>query len=120
MNYIYIAGPYSGGDVAVNVRNAIGAANRLVDAGYKPFVPHLCHFWHLLYPRPYEDWVALDMAWLPKCEAIVRLDGDSPGADGEVQWALTNNIPVYYGVDAFFQANGKALHPTRELAEEGP
>jgi hypothetical protein len=46
---IYVAGK---GDVAVNVRNAHMAANKLADLGFAPFVPHATHFWHMLFPRP--------------------------------------------------------------------
>jgi hypothetical protein len=46
---IYVAGPYTKGDVAVNVRNAFEAANRLADVGFAPFVPHATHFWHMLF-----------------------------------------------------------------------
>ena len=106
MNYVYIAGPYSSGDVAVNVWSAVQAANRLLDAGYKPYVPQLAHFWHIITPRPREDWLHLDIDWLLKCDAVIRLDGASRGADVEVQWASEYKIPVYYGVDAFFQAEG--------------
>ena len=95
---VYIAGPYTKGDVAVNVRNAIEAANQLMDHGHFPFIPHLNHFVHLLFPRPYEDWLALDNVFLPYCQALVRLPGESLGADKEVMLAKSLNIPVYAGV----------------------
>ncbi len=44
---IYVAGPYTKGDVAVNVRSAFEAANKLADFGFAPFVPHGTHFWHI-------------------------------------------------------------------------
>src|SRR5262245_4927589 len=66
---IYVAGPYSKGDVAVNVRNAFEAANQLADLGFAPFVPHSTHFWHMLFPRPYEFWLTLDNQFLPYCDA---------------------------------------------------
>lgn len=81
---IYVAGPYTQGDVAVNVRNALHAASMLADAGFIPYVPHLSHFWHLVFPRPYEEWLKFDLIWLAQCDACLRLDGPSNGADGEV------------------------------------
>ena len=27
---------------------------------HAPFVPHGTHFWHMLFPRPYEFWLDLD------------------------------------------------------------
>jgi Domain of unknown function (DUF4406) len=91
---VYIAGPYTKGDLAVNVRKAYEAANRLADLGFAPFVPHATHFWHMLFPRPYEFWLELDSEFLPLCEAVLRLPGASNGADGEVKQAKELGIPV--------------------------
>jgi hypothetical protein len=96
---VYVAGPYSSGDVAVNVREAYAAANRLADLGFAPFVPHATHFWHMLFPRPYEFWLELDNQFLPLCEAVLRLPGQSNGADKEVQLARKLDIPVFVEVD---------------------
>src|ERR1700756_4979544 len=96
---VYVAGPYTKGDVAVNVRNAYEAANRLADLGFAPFVPHATHFWHMLFPRPYEFWLDLDNQFLPFCEAVLRLPGESSGADKEVQLARKLTIPVFPDID---------------------
>lgn len=97
---IYIAGPYSNGDVAINVRKAYEAANRLADLGFAPFVPHATHFWHMLFPRPYEFWLDLDNHFLPCCAAVLRLPGPSVGADKEVDLATELGIPVFTEVEA--------------------
>jgi hypothetical protein len=96
---IYVAGPYSQGDVAINVRTAYEAANRLADLGFAPFVPHATHFWHMLFPRPYEFWLDLDNQFLPQCEAVLRLPGASSGADKEVMLAEKLGIPVFRAID---------------------
>jgi Domain of unknown function (DUF4406) len=96
---IYVAGPYTNGDVAVNIRTAYEAADRLADLGFAPFVPHSTHFWHMLFPRPYEFWLELDDQFLPCCAAVLRLPGGSKGADGEVRLAESLGIPVFYDVD---------------------
>lgn len=96
---IYVAGPYTNGDVAVNVRNAYEAASRLADLGFAPFVPHATHFWHMLFPRPYEFWLELDNQFLPCCAALLRLPGLSKGADKEAQLALRLGIPVFQDID---------------------
>lgn len=93
---VYVAGPYTTGDVAVNVRNAIEAGNELADAGFVPFVPHLVHFWHMVYPRPYEFWTDWDNQFLPHCDALLRLPGESSGSDAEVVLAESNGIPVFF------------------------
>lgn len=95
---IYVAGPYSKGDVAVNVHNVYEKANELADLGFAPFVPHATHLWHLLFPRPYEFWIKLDLEFLPFCDAVLRLPGPSSGADGEVAFAKEKGIPVFYEV----------------------
>lgn len=109
---VYVAGPYTQGDVAVNVRNAYQAANRLADLGFAPFVPHATHFWHMLFPRPYGFWLELDNQFLPLCEAVLRLPGPSSGADKEVRLAETLNIPVFTDVDDLVKHfEGRATRP---------
>lgn len=96
---VYVAGPYTHGDRSDNVRNAIAAGMRLLDAGYAPVVPILSHFADLIHPRPYEDWLQADLAILSKCDAMVRLSGFSPGSKRELQEAMVLGIPVYWGSD---------------------
>jgi hypothetical protein len=98
---VFIAGPYSKGDVALNVRKAALAADRVWAAGFVPFVPHLTALFHLVCPHPYDDWLALDLEWLAACDHLVRLPGESAGADAEVARARALRIPVYEGVDEF-------------------
>lgn len=99
MRFIYVAGPYTNGDVGENVRNAILAGDRLLDKGYLPYIPHLTHFWHLLSPKDYCVWTSMDLAWLDKCDAILRLPGESKGADFEVNCAMLSGMPVYYSLE---------------------
>lgn len=93
---IYVAGPYTKGDVAENVRNAIITGNNLRALGHTPFIPHLTHFWHLLVPHDIEFWYKYDLEWLKVCDAVFRLNGESHGADKEVELANQLNIPVVY------------------------
>lgn len=95
---IYVAGPYTQGDVAQNVRRAIEAGNRLLDAGHAPYIPHLTHFWHLLFPHSYRTWLDLDREFLKCCHALVRLPGKSAGADTEVHLARKWQLPVFDGI----------------------
>jgi len=94
---IYLAGPYTNGDTARNVAEAIEIADiirGMCGGNLIPFVPHLFHFWHMIRPRDYEDWMALDLHWLGLCHALIRLPGDSPGADLEIEKAQELGIPV--------------------------
>ena len=104
---VYVAGPYTKGDVALNVKAAIEAGNRLLNAGFAPFVPHLTHFWHMLCPQPYETWLDLDNQFILCCEALLRLPGESSGAEKEVALALSLNIPVFYSEKELVDAIGK-------------
>ena len=96
---IYISAPYSKGDIALNVRNAILAGDKLLEMGHIPFVPHLTHFWHYISPKSYNTWLQIDMDWLKICDAVLRLPGESIGADHEVNWAYLNGKPVYYNLE---------------------
>jgi hypothetical protein len=101
---VYVAGPYTRGDVAINVRNAFEAADRLADLGYAPFVPHSSHLWHILFPRSYRDWMDLDEEFLGCCDVLLRLPGESPGADFEVCVAGDKGIPVFHSVEEIVAA----------------
>lgn len=96
---IYIAAPYTKGDVAKNVRRAIEAAEAVVRKGHTPYIPHLSHFWHLVAPHPVDFWYAYDLEWLAVCDAVLRLDGESVGADREIEVAEYLGLPVYRALE---------------------
>jgi len=104
MNKIYVAGPYTLGDIGINVKNSLDAANELMDAGFCPFVPLLSHFWHIVHPRPYADWINYDIEWLYACDAVLRLPGASSGADNEAKLAELHDIPVFYSIEDLMSA----------------
>ena len=99
MKKIYIAGPYSKGDVAINVKRAMDVANVLINMGFAPFCPHLSHFLHMNNAQPYEKWLDLDNQFIPVCDALLRLPGESSGSDKEVALAESLGIPVYYSIN---------------------
>ncbi len=96
---IYIACPYTQGDVAVNVHKAIVAANEIAYMGAIPYVPIWTHFWHLITPKPWEFWIKLDSYFVGISDALLRLPGESRGADREVGQADILGIPVFYQYD---------------------
>jgi hypothetical protein len=95
---VFVSGPYTLGDVAVNVKNAMDVGNDLINMGYYPFVPHLSHFMHMANPQPYETWLFLDLKFLECCDARIRIGGESNGADKEVAHARKLGIPVYFNL----------------------
>lgn len=96
---VYIASPYTKGDIAINVKAQLDCVDELMNFGFAPFAPLYSHFQHMAHPRPYQDWIEIDKIWVLACDCILRLPGESTGADGEVQLAKENNIPVYYSIE---------------------
>lgn len=114
MNRVYIAGPISKGDLAHNINQATAAFVTLAKAGLAPMCPH----WSV-YAKPCEphgkdvlcvgdamgnremthaEWLGIDLPWVGVSNAVLRLPGESTGADREVAHARAMGIPVYYSV----------------------
>ena len=94
-NLIYISCPYTKGDVAQNVRNSILASEYIIACGHLPYNPLLSHFHHMISPQTYEYWMALDLKLIYKMDAVIRLKGESLGADRECELARKLGIPVF-------------------------
>ncbi len=93
---IYIAGPYSKGDNVRNIRRAITISDQLAVRGIYPFIPHLTGCWDFLLPHEYEFWMDYDAVWLLKCDALLRMVGDSVGAEREEKTAAANGMYVFH------------------------
>jgi hypothetical protein len=97
--YIYVAGPYSNGDPVLNTRKAIEAGERLREAGYVPFIPHVTLLWHLVSPHDIIYWYEYDNEWIARCDGLLRLPGHSNGADNEVLLAISLGLSIYYSIE---------------------
>lgn len=97
---IYIACPYTLGDVAMNVRASLFAQDFIESSlGHMAYNPLLSHFQHMVIPhREVEYWYEKDIRWLKECDAVLRLEGESKGADREVKIAQELGMPVYHSV----------------------
>ena len=98
---VYVAGPISQGDEAVNVAVGMSFCDLLFDLGYSPFNPFLSSHWHEMTPRTWEEWLDYDKPWLLASDAVLRLPGPSKGADLEEEWARSEGIPVFLATSAF-------------------
>ena len=98
MKTVYVAGPYTNPDPIINTRNAITAGEELSQAGFIPYIPHLDYSWHLVFPHEPDFWYDYSMEWLRKCDCVLRLEGESYGADNEVIFAQSLRIPVYLSI----------------------
>jgi hypothetical protein len=84
---VYVAGPYTTPDALTASGLALA------------FVPHVTFLQHLVTPHDVDHWYALDYAFLAKCDALLRIPGDSTGADKEARLAYELEIPVFYDPD---------------------
>lgn len=92
---VYVAGPIKKGDRAENLRRGIEAGERLHAAGYVVFIPHLNELWQAQHPHTWTEWLEHDLEWVSQCDAVLRIDGESEGADLEVTFAEVRGIPVF-------------------------
>lgn len=95
---VYIASPYTLGDVAENVRAQLYAAEELREHGFLPHIPLLSHFWHLIIPHEYEYWMKICLEEVTYTDALLRLPGVSRGAEREVARAKELGIPIFHSV----------------------
>lgn len=97
---VYVAGPYSA-DPEACTSEALRVGSLLLDLGFAPFVPHLSHYWQTLHQQhDYETWMRLDLAWVEAADVLLRIPGESPGADREVEHARARGVPVVTSVEA--------------------
>lgn len=100
---VYVAAPYTRPDPVENTHRLILAVSRMADEGLvTPFAPHLTLLWHLVVPRPLEFWYSYDVAVLARCDAVLRMPGESTGADREVAFAESRNIPVFLQLESLY------------------
>lgn len=92
----YIAGPLTTGNTIENVRKAAQYGAWVMHVGHAAYVPHISILWDWIEPQGYEDWMELDFEIIRRCDAIIRLPGECPGCEREVELALEIGIPVFY------------------------
>jgi hypothetical protein len=106
---VYIASPYTRGDVAMNTHFQCKVFDQLLNDGrVLPVAPLWSHFQHLLFPRAYEDWIRYDQEMLQLYDCCLRLTAQLPntaysesksrGADAEVAAFEKMGKPVFYEI----------------------
>lgn len=92
---IYIAGPISNGEAIgregwlPNIIKACEVGARIIELGHNPIVPHLAYYLeeHAGVEFSYEDWLRVDFGLIRASDALLRMEGESKGADREVEYA---------------------------------
>lgn len=123
---VYIAGPISCGPLAENINRATAAFVVLAKAGLAPFCPHWSAFSSpctdiggnrvaavgTVAGNPsmaHADWIGVDLPWVAASDAVLRLPGDSVGADAEVAHAIRHSVPIFHNTgDVLAWARGRA------------
>ena len=111
---VFIASPYSKGDPAINTHFQCQIFDRLLTEGrVLPVAPLWTHFQHLMFPRPYADWLAYDQAMLRLYDCCLRLDAthittgycesNSSGADADVATFRKMGKPVFFSIESLYE-----------------
>jgi len=114
---VYIAGPMTGGTKGffnmTKIHEAIEAYVILIDHGFVPHCPHLTVFCEFMKPDliTYEQWLELDREYIDDSDTVLRIPGNSPGADRECKYAIEKGIPVVVGLDEFLSRYAEGCSP---------
>jgi hypothetical protein len=111
---IYIAGPITKGDLCDNINRANEVFLALAKAGFAPMCPHWSCFSGVAWKGTilgteevvsvakanptsltHADWLAIDLSWLQMADALLRLPGESTGADMEEAHAKMLCMPIF-------------------------
>lgn len=104
---VYISGPITKGDRNHNYYQAVQAERDLMRAGFAPLNPMktmvLPFAWDGEFPHA--KWLQRDCAWVQVSDAVLRLPGESDGADQECACAEIHGVPVFHSIAAILEAN---------------
>ena len=110
---ILIAGPYRSGTgddpqkMAANLRRLEQASYPIFKAGHVPMIGEwvALPIWNVAGGSEVGDALYDEILHptagrlIERCDAILRLEGESKGADNDVKLAKERGIPVYYSID---------------------
>lgn len=131
---VYIASPYSHGDMQINARTQILVMHKMLDDGIViPYAPLLGHVAQIVQPRTYDSWMEFSLDILKRCDAVLRVDSEhketnylqihSRGADMEVACAMREGINVFYDFDELYEwaqtPKTCGEHPRTKRLEKG-
>lgn len=93
---VYISGPITLGNRTMNFANAANMQMQLMEEGFAVFNPMLSILHPDAWNIDHRSWMDNDLPWVAASDVVLRLPGESKGADEETEFAETNVIPVVY------------------------
>ena len=100
---IYISGPISKGSWQGNYEQAEIAMRELIERGYSPINPMMTMKMDDAEDITHATWMAIDLPQVRVSAAVLRLPGESIGADTETSHASLYGIPVFFSIDELDQ-----------------
>lgn len=92
---VYISGPLTLGNRNLNLFQAFEAHRQLIKAGFAPLNPMITMLCPFAPDVEHSEWLDCDLPWVEVCDVVVRLPGESKGADLETAHARLHGIPVF-------------------------
>lgn len=106
---VYISGPITKGDRERNLQQAMDAHLALLTAGFAPICPHLTMLLPHAWTTEHGVWIECDLPWVAVADALLRLPGESAGAEAECDFAFECGVPVFSSLWKLVEHfNGKA------------
>ena len=96
---VYLSGPITLGDRDHNFRQACDAHRRLMEARFAVMNPILTMLIPGCWDIPHDEWIAADLPWVAAADVLLRLPGESTGADEECEFAAIVDVPVYTDIE---------------------
>lgn len=114
---VYLSGPITKGDREANFQQAADAHKALIAAGFAVLNPMLTMRLPGAFAIGHDTWIANDLPWVAVADAVLRLPGESKGADIECEHAAIYGIPVFYDAAElrrfFSESQGRAKQNAR-------
>lgn len=101
---LYVAGPYSIGNIQENIRRAEIVSVNLIRSGFHVITPHKNTAGYEKYEDgtlTYETWLKMDLDIISRCDAVYVMvnSENSQGVRKEIEFARVMGMPVIYEAD---------------------
>lgn len=97
---VYLAGPYTfpKGEEQENVNRMIDYAQQIPDK-FWVYIPLLIHYIQIRHPKSYKYCMQYEQVAIDVCDCLLRMSGESKGADEEIKYIKKQGKPVFYSVE---------------------